>query len=194
MLFCSFQLPQSLAVKAVTITGCKEDHQHHHHGSTFLFYLPVKPEQTLSDGSITLIPSYVFCATVVTAWIIIHSFWFCAVAKVSSMFSFFSSKQSHFLEQLYECKQINFKPLSSRNSREADFVTDWFDLPLKRKPLTLTLLCSWGIPLMCHIIPTSVILNIFSTAHSCVRGKTEQLSLLFLQKEQITDQRWDISL
>lgn len=128
---------------------------------TFLFYLPVKPEQTLSDGSITLIPSHVFCATVVTAWIIIHSIWFCAVAEVSSMFSFFSSKQSHFLEQLYECKQINFKPLSSRNSREADFVTDWFDLPLKRKPLTLTLLCSWGIPLMCHIIPTSVIFEIF---------------------------------
>lgn len=37
---------------------------------------------------------------------------------------------------------------SSRNSREPESVSDWFDLPLKRKPLTQTPLWSWRIPLM----------------------------------------------
>lgn len=55
---------------------------------------------------------------------------------------------------------------SSRNSKDSDSVSDWFDLPLKRKPLTPTPLWSWLIPLMKSNNPQQqhFLFQIFSTS------------------------------
>lgn len=62
------------------------------------------------------------------------------------------------LPRLHLCSTYFFKaepfpgaPLSCRN--------DWFDLPLKRKPLTLTPLWSWRVPLICQVTSIRVIFH-----------------------------------